>query len=171
MVVRPVKGGNGDVSANITFLAPIFEMERVKLLGMPISEVEEVSFVAWEEHWNPYSTLRSSWGSPLEVDPKVMVDEEMRDFIQRGLSQNGFEVRGLGGEVDKVKQRKSKNEIEILRAVNMGTVEAIRAMRICLYKGLKEDEVRAVLDDTIRAGGMEPFFDIVLFGESSYTHA
>ncbi len=35
---------------------------------------------------------------------------------------------------------------------------------MCLVPGLKEEEVQGVLDDTLRAGGLEPFFDLVLFG-------
>lgn len=99
----------------------------------------------------------------------MMVDEEMRDFIQRGLGENGFEVVGLSGEVEKVRQTKSTSEIEILRAVNTGTVEAVRAMRKCMYPGLTENEVAEVLDNTMRAAGIDPFFDIVLFGKSSHS--
>lgn len=144
----------------------------MKLLGMPFDE--DLIFVPWEEHWNPYETLRSSWESPNIAGnysqdsifiPKVMVDEEMRDFIQRGLGENGFDVVGLACEVERIKQTKSKREIEIIRAVNTGTLEAIRSMRECMHPGLTENEVMEVLDDTLRAAGLEPFFDIVLFGE------
>lgn len=33
-----------------------------------------------------------------------------------------------------------------------------------MYPGLTENEVIEGLDNTLRAAGMEPFFDIVLFG-------
>lgn len=171
MIIQPEVGKNGRVEARTSFLAPNFEVERARLLGMPFSKEEvEVEFVAWEEHWNPYSTLLEGWrwydagGRERGRKPKVIVDEEMRDFIQRGLGENGFEVLGLGGEVERVKQTKSKAEIEIVRAVNAGTVEAVRAMRKCMYPGLTENGVMGVLDNTLRAAGMEPFFDIVLFG-------
>jgi Xaa-Pro aminopeptidase len=62
-----------------------------------------------------------------------MVDEEMRDFIQRGLASVGFDVVGLGGHVEEVRQIKSASEVEILRAVNTGTVEAVRQMRRCRF--------------------------------------
>jgi hypothetical protein len=65
-----------------------------------------------------------------------MVDEEIRDFIQRGLSANGFTTVGLAGEIEAVWQVKTKREIGILRAVNTVTVEAIRAMRKYLYPGV-----------------------------------
>jgi Xaa-Pro aminopeptidase len=173
MVVQPqVDLTTGTVNAITKFLAPSFEVERVKLLGMPFKE--DIAMVPWEEHWNPYETLRRSWTQyPVTEEevtderyaPKIMVDEEMRDFIQRGLGENGFDVVGLGGEVERVKQTKSPLEIEIIRAVNTGTVEAVRAMRECMYPGLTENQVMEVLDNTLRAAGMEPFFDIVLFGE------
>ena len=175
MIVQPEVGDAGAIRARTKFLAPSFEVERARILGMPWdSEKEgEMEFVAWEEHWNPYSTLLDAWkwysvnGEGIGEEkrrPKVMVDEEMRDFIQRGLGSNGFEIVGLGGEVERVKQTKSKAEIEIVRAVNTGTVEAVRAMRSCMYPGLTENEVMEVLDNTLRAAAMEPFFDIVLFG-------
>ncbi|KUJ21223.1 Creatinase/aminopeptidase [Mollisia scopiformis] len=168
MVVHPVVGHDGEVKAKTRFLCPSFEVERARLLGMPFDD--ELEFVSWEEHWNPYETLRENWNgdkSGIVKDPKVMVDDEMRDFIQRGSGENGFEVVGLGGEVERVKQTKTKREIEILRAVNTGTVEAVREMRKCMYPGLTEDEVMEVLDNTLRAAGLEPFFDIVLFDENA----
>ncbi|TVY25886.1 putative peptidase [Lachnellula hyalina] len=175
MVIRPITNlKTGDIEASTVFLAPSFEVERARLLGMPFQET--LTFVPWEEHWNPYDTLRNSWedefiiGGDLTVQnivPKVMVDEEMRDFIQRGLSANGFDVVGLDGEVERVKQTKSPREIEIVRAVNTGTVVAVRATRDCMYPGLTENEVMDVLDNTLRAAGMEPFFDIVLFDENA----
>ncbi|KAL3424903.1 metallopeptidase family M24 [Phlyctema vagabunda] len=174
MIVQPHKDSVGKITASTRFLAPNFEVERARLLGMPFDET--LSFVPWEEHWNPYQTLMNSWKSAsldseskdtLRSAPKIMVDEEMRDFIQRGLGENGFEVIGLGGEVERVKQTKSPREVEIVRAVNTGTVEAVRAMRECMYSGLTENQVMEVLDNTLWAAGMEPFFDIVLFDEDA----
>jgi len=128
MVVRPHTDSNGITTANTTFLVPSFEATRARLLNMPFTS--DIELVTWEEHWNPYITLLSSWDS--SIGKKLMVDDEMRDFIQRGLGENGFEVTGLRGEVERVKQTKSAREVEILRAVNTGTVEALRAMRTCM---------------------------------------
>lgn len=158
------------VVAKTSFLTPHFEEGRVRMLGMPFEE--DLFIVTWEEHWDPYLTLSKNWHSVVGKKdagstqvPKVMVDEEMRDFIQRGLGENGFEVVGLAGSVKRVKQTKTVGEVNILRAVNTGTVEALRAMRKCMVPGLTENEVMAGLDSTMRAGGMDPFFDIVLFGK------
>lgn len=198
MIVRPVAGdGEGEVKAKTTFLAPSFEVERARLLGMPFLEGRNIEVVPYEEHWNPYETLRKAWDRDEKKDlasidsentdqkvlnehtsgtanfgpnkrrnPKVMVDEEMRDFIQRGLSRNEFDVIGLDGAVERVRQTKTEREAGILRAVNTGTVEAVRAMRKCMFQGLTETEVATVLDNVLRIIGLEPFFDIVLFGKS-----
>lgn len=182
MVVRPVQDQEtGQIRSNTTFLCPSFEAERARLLGMPF--IDAIQIIPWEEHWNPYHTLQQSGAFPgLNRRPRLMVDEEMRDFIQRGLGKAGFEVVGLGGQVEEVRQIKSSSEVDILRAVNTGTVEAVRQMRECndhqtalenpmlknesgLYPGLTESQIADALDDALRAAGMEPFFDIVLFGK------
>lgn len=177
MVVRPhvssesLDGDNQTVvRASTSFLVPSFEAERARLLHMPFAH--EIEVVTYEEHWNPYSTLLKSslfalGGLEETVAPKIMVDDEMRDFISRGLAANGFNVSGLGGQVEQVRQIKTEAEIGILRAVNTGTVECVRAMRKCMTLGLSEDDVMYVLDNTMRSAGMEPFFDIVLFDENA----
>ena len=57
MVVQP-NSKKGSVKAKTTFLVPSFEAERARLLNMPLEE--EIQFVTYEEHWNPYATLFSS---------------------------------------------------------------------------------------------------------------
>lgn len=127
MIVRPTVRG-GRIEAKTDFLTPAFEEGRLRMLGIP--ETGELDVVAWEEHWDPYVTLRDAlFGGDEGV--RVMVDEEIRDYIVRGLTRAGFETVGLGGEIEAVRQVKSEAEIAILRAVNTGTVEAIRAMRPC----------------------------------------
>lgn len=165
MIIRPQTLSTGEVVANTSFLVPHFEETRARLLHMPFKE--DIHTITYEDHWNYYTTLWLSeiWGS--KISPKLMVDEEMRDFIQRGLASNAFTVTSLGGEVEAVRQVKTDREISILRAVNTGTVEAVRAMRQCLYPGVTENQVRRVLDDTLRAAGLDPFFDLVEFGKSA----
>lgn len=167
MVVRPFYDqATGNVKANTTFLCPSFEAERARLLGMPFTD--SLQIVPWEEHWNPYTTLKQSEVFlGLSRPARLMVDEEMRDFIQRGLGSAGFEIVGLQGKVEEVRQIKTAREVDILRAVNTGTVEAVRQMRKCLYPGLTENEIASVLDNALRAAGLDPFFDIVLFDENA----
>lgn len=171
MIVQP----NGSGRSKTTFLVPSFEAERARLLGMPFADDEDATWVTYEEHWNPYATLASSGALICSGDAEtngakisIVIDEEMRDFIQRGLaSQSAFSVHGLAGEVERVRQTKTLPEVEILRAVNTGTIEAIRAIRPCLTPGLTENDVVQILDNTLRAASLEPFFDIVLFDEDA----
>lgn len=171
MIIQPSENGE----AKTVFLVPSFEAERARLLGMPFDDDESLTWVTYEEHWDPYLTLatskalsRSKENGSKSAEIKIVVDEEMRDFIARGLStQRSFSVVGLSGDVERVRQIKAPAEVAILRAVNSGTVEAIRAMRPCLLPGLTENDVAEVLDSTLRAASLEPFFDIVLFDEDA----
>jgi Xaa-Pro aminopeptidase len=164
MIVQPsIDSFTGEVKAKTTFLSPHFEEGRVRMLGIPSEG--ELDIIVWEEHWNPYSTLRK--GLFPDKNATLMVDEEIRDFLVRGLDANGFKTVGLGGEVEAVRQTKTPAEIELLRAVNTGTIEGIRAMRPCLEPGLTENQVIEILDDTLKTIGFDLFFDIVLFDSNA----
>jgi Xaa-Pro aminopeptidase len=165
MIVQPDFNDNtGEIVAKTSFLSPHFEEGRVRMLGIPSHGELDIS--VWEEDWNPYSTLKKNLFRDRE-NITLMIDEEMRDFIVRGLDSNGFKTVGLGGEVEAVRQIKTTAEIELLRAVNTGTIEAIRAMRPCLEPGLSENEVTNILDNTLLSIGFQLFFDIVLFDSNA----
>jgi Xaa-Pro aminopeptidase len=164
MLILPQTSPAGDIIAKTIFLSPHFEEGRARMLGIPSREAE-LEIIVWEEHWNPYETLRSSAYFSDKTEPVIMIDEEMRDYISRGLATNGFHTVGLSTEVELVKQIKSPAEIELIRAVNTGTVVAVRAMRPCLVPGLTEDEVTAILNNAMLSIGFELFFNIVLFEE------
>lgn len=164
MIVQPsVNSSTGTVTAKTTFLSPHFEEGRVRMLGIPSDG--ELDIIVWEEHWNPYATLKD--GLFPNKTATLMVDEEIRDFLVRGLDANGFKTVGLGGEVEAVRQTKTPAEIELLRAVNTGTIEGIRAMRPCLEPGLTENQVIKILDRTVKTIGFGLFFDIVLFDSNA----
>lgn len=165
MLILPQTSSSGKVTAKTAFLAPHFEEGRVRMLGIP-SRDKELDIVIWEEHWEPYATLMESrLFVHTSKSPTIMVDEEMRDYIVRGLSGAGFTTVGLSPEAELVRQTKSNAEVELLRAVNTGTVVAVRAMRPCLVPNLTEDQVTAILDNAMLAIGFQLFFNIVLFEE------
>ncbi|KAK2001330.1 metallopeptidase family M24 [Colletotrichum falcatum] len=163
MLILPEVSSSGTVSAKTAFLSPHFEEGRVRMLGIPARE-EELDIVPWEEHWNPYDTLLKSHIFNGR-SAKIMVDEEIRDFIVRGLESAGFSTVGLNPEVELVRQQKSPAEVELLRAVNTGTVAAVRAMRPCLVPGLTENEVTEILNTALLSINFQLFFNIVLFEE------
>lgn len=166
MVVMPeISSTTGSVKAKTAFLSPHFEEGRVRMLGIPSRE-PELDIVIWEEHWNPYTTLlESHLFQDFDRQPKIMMDEEIRDYIVRGLDAAGFETVGLNPAVELVRQQKTPAEVELIRAVNTGTVEAVRAMRPCLVPGLTENEVTDILNNAMLSIGFQLFFNIVLFEE------
>lgn len=174
MLIMPETTATGAVRAKTAFLSPHFEEGRVRMLGIP-SRDPELDIVVWEEHWDPYATLlasrlfappdsSSSSRGPVPA-PTLMVDEEMRDYIVRGLGGAGFRTVGLDPAAELVRQTKTPAEVALLRAVNAGTVAAVRAMRPCLVPGLTEDDVTGILDGALLSVGFGLFFDIVLFEE------
>ncbi|KAI5865306.1 Prolidase/Aminopeptidase P-like protein [Durotheca rogersii] len=163
MLILPAVSGDA-VTATTAFLAPRFEEARARMLGIP-SRDPGLNIVTWEEHWDPYATLLKSRLFTGKPRPMIAVDGEMRDFIARGLAGAGFETAAPPLAAERVRQLKSRAEVAALRAVNTGTVAAVRAMRPCLVVGLTEDEVRGVLDAALQSVGFSPFFDIVLFEE------
>lgn len=165
MLVFPETSATGEIKAKTAFLSPHFEEGRVRMLGIP-SRDAELDIVIWEEHWNSYKTLMESrLFQDFEHKPTLMMDEEIRDYIVRGLDAAGFETVGLNPAVELVRQQKSLAEVELLRAVNTGTVEAVRAMRPCLVPGLTENEVTDILNNALLSVGFQLFFNIVLFEE------
>ncbi|KAG8625180.1 hypothetical protein KVT40_006931 [Elsinoe batatas] len=162
MIIQP-KQVNGSVIADTTFLAPSFEVGRAKMLGIP-SEGELV-VVPWEEHEDPYTILHRQVFDGRNIT--VMIDEELRDYISRGLQGSGLRTVGLSQQVEEVRQIKSPAEVELLRAVNTGTVQGIRAMQPCLMEGLRERDLIYILDLAMKSIGFEEFFNIVLFDENA----
>jgi Xaa-Pro aminopeptidase len=120
----------GELIGRLVFLAPKFEETRLRLLDVPVPRKERLKVVTYEEHWDPYATLRDELFGGKE-DIKLMVDEQMRDFITRGLGKAGFEPLEMSEKAQQIQQIKSPAEIEIIRAVNTGTVEAVRAASKC----------------------------------------
>lgn len=166
MVVLPeTSKATGKIRAKTAFLSPHFEEGRVRMLGIP-SRDAELDIVIWEEHWNPYTTLmESDLFKDFDHQPTLMMDEEIRDYIVRGLDAAGFDTIGLNSAVELVKQTKTPAEVELIRAVNTGTVEAVRAMRPCLVPDLTENEVTDILNNAMLSIGFSLFFNIVLFEE------
>jgi Xaa-Pro aminopeptidase len=180
MVVQPVMNTTDNtVYANTTFLVAAFEAGRLNLLDTAMGS--PLSTMVWQEHWDPYATLSHSHIFASTESPKIMVEAEMRDFVSRSLGAAGFNVIGYGGEVEAVRQIKTKQEVEIMRAVNTGTVSAIREMRKCmlsfsylfilmadthagLVPGLKGHEIQTVLQKTLLQAFTKSAFAIVAIG-------
>ncbi|CAL3971899.1 unnamed protein product [Diplocarpon coronariae] len=99
--------------------APSLEVER----AMPF--VDDRDFAPCEEPWNRDAPLLEKQQTPGSAEKSskstLMVDDEMRDLVSRGSGENGLEIVGLGGEVERVEQTKTEREPEICA---LGAAEA-----------------------------------------------
>jgi hypothetical protein len=71
MIIRPQRLPSGDVIANTSFLVPHLEETRARLLDMPFED--EIHTIAYDKHWDYYTTLHTSeiWGDIFA--PKLMM--------------------------------------------------------------------------------------------------
>lgn len=117
---------NPEVEAKVTIVTPRFEATRASLLHIPTPDTQpDVIFAEWAEDGNPYevvtdiiATLHSTTYTPTQV----LVDEAARFFVVDGIvtavSKHGYQVHSTPPEVAAIRERKTKEEIEILRCAN-----------------------------------------------------
>ena len=102
---------------NVTILTPSFEESRVKLMTIPSRN--PVSYATWREEVNPYAVAVEAIPALATKGP-VFVDGEMRTFVLDGLSKAAFLTPVLAApvEIQRLRQRKSHRELEILKCAN-----------------------------------------------------
>ncbi|KAJ9102514.1 hypothetical protein QFC21_002914 [Naganishia friedmannii] len=168
----------------LTVLTPAFEASRAKLLDLPgIEKDTEVNFVEWkeEEDWAQVlvrhldrrdgSTAQGAAGLHLHFDPAV------RTFIPAGIARAAASAQ-IEDHVDlsvdvadprilSVRERKSAEEIAVLKCGNELTLEAIRATRDAMYFGIKESRTADILSRYFEELGMPGGEGLVLFGENA----
>lgn len=108
----------GRVAASLSVLTPSFEATRARLL--PIPSGDDVAYPEWAEDMDPYEVALSSIPG-LRGGGTIFVDGATRQFIVEGLQKaagSGTRVVGAPAEVRRLRERKSKEEIEILKCVN-----------------------------------------------------
>ncbi|KAF7311558.1 Peptidase-M24 domain-containing protein [Mycena kentingensis (nom. inval.)] len=152
-----------DVKAKVSILTPAFEAERAH--GLPIAS-EDVSFIQWAEEANPYEHALSIL--PDSAGP-VFVDGYTRTFIVDGLRavHPSNDVYTAPYKVRRLRERKSKTEIELMKCVNEATVLAIRAVRKQLFLGIRESTASAMMRGTLTAAGLQGGGCLTLFGENA----
>ncbi|KAL0947388.1 hypothetical protein HGRIS_013503 [Hohenbuehelia grisea] len=117
-------GGGDDVQANITILTPKFESSRAKLLPIPSPVFSSINYLAWAEHEDPYTTLVNGLGLSATDErpskPKIFVDGSTRLFIVDGIqaAAPGFQVESPPSEIRLLRERKTPEEIGILKCAN-----------------------------------------------------
>ncbi|KAI0341748.1 Creatinase/aminopeptidase [Trametopsis cervina] len=168
LLITPTEN-NGVVSGNVTILTPAFESTRARLL--PIPSDTEIAFPEWAEDANPYQVAASAIPQLQSLsDGKIYVDGAMRNFVVDGLQQAvgpKVEVSSAPVEIRRLRERKTDEELEIMKCVNEVTVLAIRAVRRQMYIGIRESEARSMIRGALSAAGLVNLDSIVLFGPNA----
>ncbi|KAK0541504.1 hypothetical protein OC835_000073 [Tilletia horrida] len=154
-----------------TILTPNFELGRAKQLVLPFAP-DDAKHLPWREEESPYAVLAShlsrSTGKPTP-DIRIKVGPETRTFITQGLALAQLHVQPFleTDPVADVRQTKSEREVHIMRAINTLTVEAVRAVRTCVYDGISEAELFDVFKRTVLSAGhgISDVEGLALFGE------
>ncbi|TBU50944.1 Creatinase/aminopeptidase [Dichomitus squalens] len=165
LIVQPQEAHDGTVRANISILTPAFEKTRAKLL--PIPSKSGVTYTAWPEDVDPFATALDLL--PDLDDTIIYVDGDVRTFIADGLQRAAPDARVVNApiEVRRLRERKSSEEIDILKCVNEVTLLSIRAARKHMKVGIKESEARQLVVRALTAAGLKDAFALTLFGENA----
>lgn len=154
----------GEVVPKVIVLTPSFEEARAKLLAIPGANV---TYVPWKEDEDPYAVgFRVLPGSAAS---RVYVDGMVRHFIVDGFQKvaPGVDVISAPLEITSLRERKSQAELALLQCVNEVTVLAIRAVQKQMYIGIRESQVRQLIDRALAVAGVTDRWALVLFGENA----
>lgn len=122
VIVTPTVEQSGSIAGNVTVLTPLFEATRAKLL--PIPSDSEIAYPEWPEDANPYEVAISAIAALQargDSKGKIFVDGAMRQFVVEGLQKAAgadVEVVSAPVEIRRLRERKSEQELEIMKCVN-----------------------------------------------------
>ena len=113
---------NGVITGKLTILTPAFEATRARLLSIPSDS--EIAYPEWPEDANPYeiaiSAIPHLQGSDA-APAKIFVDGATRNFIVDGLQEAAgvrAQITSAPVEIRRLRERKTEEELEILKCVN-----------------------------------------------------
>ncbi|KAH7341986.1 Creatinase/aminopeptidase [Rhizoctonia solani] len=152
--------------AQVHVLAPKFEQDRAKLLRIPSQE--DVQFILWAEEEDPYEVLFRALGK--KGLGGFAVDEGLRLFVSEGLKRaggDGVRVDMAPPSVRALREQKGPEEITLMRCANEVTLMAIRAVRERMYIGIRESQVKQLMNLALASAGLKNAFALVQFGENA----
>ncbi|KAG9225982.1 hypothetical protein CCMSSC00406_0006396 [Pleurotus cornucopiae] len=152
----------GDISANVSILTPKFEATRAKLLPLSPS-----AYIQWAEEEDPFAVLFDALRLPS--NSTVFIDGNARLFVADGLQRalpHG-QVQNAPLQVVEIRERKTSEEINILKCANEATLLAIRATHKRMHIGMHESDARALVAWALAAVGLERAGCLTLFGENA----
>ncbi|KAH6918728.1 peptidase M24, partial [Coprinopsis sp. MPI-PUGE-AT-0042] len=156
LIVQPVgQDEHGRVTPQISILTPKFEHRRARLLPVPSYGNASVRYLDWAEDESPYHAALQGLG--LSSDGTIFVDGGIRKFIADGLQDAAPQLRVLTAppEITSLRQRKSPQELEIMKCANEAIILAIRDVyHNSLSIGDHESAVRSRLTTALSQHGV-----------------
>ncbi|KAG8955263.1 hypothetical protein FRC03_011237 [Tulasnella sp. 419] len=153
---------------SIRVLTPKFESSRAKAVFRIPSEAS-VEFIEWAEDEDPYSVLARAVGPE-----RVIVDDDMRQFVVEGLRGAGFRIatqRHALSAIRQLRERKTEKEIEIMKCANELTLVALKDVRDRMWIGMTESQARSIIGKALLGAGLGKdgggIFTTVQFGKSA----
>ncbi|KZT68185.1 Creatinase/aminopeptidase [Daedalea quercina L-15889] len=165
LIISPDVDSSEQVHARVSILTPSFEATRAKLLSIPSQD--EVTYPSWPEDVSPFEVAVSA--VPQLKEGTIFVDGMMRSFVLDGLQKAATESNVLTApvEIRRLRERKSAEELEIMKCVNEATLLAIRAVRENVKIGMRESEARQLMSTALSAAGLSDGSCLTLFGENA----
>ncbi|ESK93792.1 peptidase m24 [Moniliophthora roreri MCA 2997] len=163
VAITPKVQADGTVEPQLVVLAPKFEAARANLLDIPF---DNIRYEYWPEEANPYQILVSA----LSIsEGKIFVDGSIRHFIVDGLqaAYGQGSVVSAPQEVNRLRERKSAAERELLKCANEATLLALRAVHKKMYIGMRESEAGNMMASALTAVGLQNGECLTLFGENA----
>lgn len=166
---RPV-GAVLPATAPLTYLAPEFEVERIRtMLTLP------GAVRGWEEDEDPHALFADILREAEVGGGTVALDDMARVFVAEGMRAALPNHRFVASApvTSFLRERKTEQEVAILRQAMAMTLDIQAAAARALAPGVTTTEVMEFLTAAHRRAGFDggPSFGIVLFGEpTAYPH-
>lgn len=129
LIITPTVDDNNRISGNLSVFTPSFESTRARLL--PVPSAAEIAYPEWPEDADPYEVAVSA--IPGLKSGTVFVDGNMRQFVTDGLQKavgGGTKVVSAPVEVRRLRERKSREEIEVMKCVNEVSRNLVNALSL-----------------------------------------
>ena len=143
------------------FLAPAFEVERIKKL------TKAVEVIGWEETENPFVKLSDmiipETNSVIGIEPKMWYSVFQKISIQL-QGKNFYDTEHLFNELRSVKD---EEEIKNVQTASQKSADTIVTALNELESGITESEFQSILKDRLIWKLGETMFNLVQFGDNS----
>lgn len=154
----------------LTYLAPAFEVERIRTMLTLPGEVR-----GWEEDEDPYALFADILREGDMPGGTVALDDLARVFVAEGMraALPNYRFVASGPVTSWLRERKTEQEVAILRQAMRMTLGIQAAAARALRPRVTTTEVMDFLAAAHRRAGFDagPAFGIVLFGEpTAYPH-